>query len=105
MGEEIGIKIEVFRANIKKLRSSLSRLDSGIPKNRSFHRTNITPFTDDLENTIKAIELLIRYKSLLDADIRSLEDIGERIWETDERLAKNANNNRHHMSGPQPISH
>ncbi|MGY0691180.1 TIGR04197 family type VII secretion effector [Virgibacillus sp. FSP13] len=102
MGEEVGINIGVFRSNVKNLRSSLSDLESGIKTSRTFDKTNITPFMDDLENTIKAIELLKKYKTLLDTDITTLGEVGERMRENDERLASYASNNIP-VSGPQPI--
>ncbi|MGX4668999.1 TIGR04197 family type VII secretion effector [Cerasibacillus sp. JNUCC 74] len=93
MGEEVGLNIDVFRSNITKLRSSLSSLESGIKTNRTFDKTNIKPFTNDLENIVNAIELLIKYKTLLNVDITSLEDIGEKMQENDERLANYSSNN------------
>ncbi|WP_106496023.1 TIGR04197 family type VII secretion effector [Lentibacillus sp. Marseille-P4043] len=100
MGEEVGINIGVFRSNVKNLRSSLSDLESGIKTSRTFDKTNITPFIDDLENTIKAIELLKKYKTLLDTDITTLGDIGEKMRETDENLGKQPSGI---TNGPQPI--
>ncbi|WP_153463044.1 TIGR04197 family type VII secretion effector [Sediminibacillus terrae] len=98
MAEEVGINIDVFRSNIKKLQSSVSGLESGMKTNRSFEKTNIKPFIDDLENTIKAIELLEEYKTLLISDINTLEETGEKMREKDEELARPMNN-----MGPQQI--
>ncbi|WP_371069048.1 TIGR04197 family type VII secretion effector [Sediminibacillus sp. JSM 1682029] len=98
MAEEVGINMDVFRSNIKKLQSSVSGLESGMKTNRSFDKTNIKPFIDDLENTIKAIELLEEYKTLLISDINTLEETGEKMREKDEELARPMNN-----MGPQQI--
>lgn len=102
MGEEVGIDIGVFRSNITKLRSSLSGLESGIKTSRTFDKTNIAPFIDDLENTIEAVKLLKDYKTLLDTDIATLEDAGERMRENDEKIASYTNN-RNPLAGPQPL--
>ncbi|MEN1967635.1 TIGR04197 family type VII secretion effector [Lentibacillus sp. N15] len=99
MSEKVSIDIGTFNSNIKKLRSSLAGLEIGIEKDRSFDKTNITPFTDDLENTMKAIELLSKYKNMLDTDITTLEGVGESMKENDERLAAMQAD----INGPQPL--
>ncbi|MTW86061.1 TIGR04197 family type VII secretion effector [Virgibacillus dakarensis] len=101
MAEVVGINIGEFQSNIEKLRSSLSGLESSIKTSRTFDKTNIAPFTDDLENTIKAVKLLEEYKTLLDTDITTLEDTGEQMRENDENLANY--NNPDPESGPQPL--
>ncbi|MFD1361466.1 TIGR04197 family type VII secretion effector [Lentibacillus salinarum] len=99
MAEEVGINMGEFRSNIATLRSSASSIESGIKTNRTFDKTTIKPFTKDLENVIKAIELLQKYQTLLDSDIDTLEQTGEKMKENDERLAQ-ANPG---IMGPQPI--
>ncbi|WP_249872491.1 TIGR04197 family type VII secretion effector [Oceanobacillus saliphilus] len=91
MAEEVGINSEVFRSNIEKLRGSLSNLESKIHANQTFKKTNITPFTNDLENIIKAVELINKYKMLLDEDISTLNNVGEQMRQNDEDLARQHN--------------
>jgi len=100
MAEEVGINIGVFQSNTSKLRSSVSGIEGSIKTNYTFDKTNIKPFMDDLENTIEAIQLLRKYKTLLDSDIGTLENVGEKMKENDERLASITTG---HVTGPQPI--
>lgn len=100
MAEEVGINIGVFQSNISKLGSSVVSIESSIKTNYTFDKTNIKPFMDDLENTIEAIQLLQKYKTLLDSDIDTLENVGDKMKENDERLAALTTD---HVFGPQPI--
>lgn len=97
---EIGINLSEFQSSVDALRTSSSNLVSSIQKNRTFDKTNIQPFTKDLENVIRAVDLLQQYKSLLESDINTLEHTGENIRENDEGLAQ-ANTNV--LDGPQKI--
>ncbi|WP_010532269.1 TIGR04197 family type VII secretion effector [Lentibacillus jeotgali] len=100
MTKEIGINMGVFSSNISKLRSSVSALDGSIKKDWTYNKTNISPLTNDLENTIRAMELLKRYISLMEADINTLEIIGERLQEIDDRLGDQIESM---PNNPQPI--
>lgn len=95
MAEEVGIKIEEFNTNVESLRSAVSSINSTIKTNREFEVTNIDPFKKDLKTAIDAIELLEKYKQMMNADINALENVGVEMKENDENLAK--------ASGPQPI--
>lgn len=97
---EVGINSDVFRSNVDNLRNSLTDLESKIKTNRTFEKTNITPFTNDLENIIKAVELINKYKIMLDQDISTLKDVGEQMKQNDEELARR---NNHVSNGPQAI--
>lgn len=97
---EVSINIEVFRSNVNNLRKSISNLDSNIKTSRTFDKTNISPFIDDLENIIKATELIKKYKTLLDEDIKTLEHVGEQMKQKDEEIA---NKNNYVSSGPKAI--
>lgn len=68
MSKEVSINIELFRANIKNLEDSLTRLESGMKKNSVFDYTNITPFINDLKHLVQADKLLEQYKTLLETD-------------------------------------
>lgn len=92
MSEQVSINIDLFHANVDKLKSSLSDLTSGLNKNQTFTTTNISPFKDDLENLVKAIQLLEKYKAFLEEDIHTLKGTGDSIREKDEELARNNNN-------------
>lgn len=95
MPTEVGININLFRSNVEKLRSSLADLEIDGTKTKSFHHTNINPFKGDLQSLIKTIELLQRYKTILNGDIHTLKQTGEAIRENDERIAKSL-----HMNPP-----
>lgn len=100
MMSEVGINFDVFQSNVDNLRNSVTDLDSNIKTNRTFEKTNISPFTNDLENIIKAVELVNQYKIMLEQDISTLRDIGEQMKQNDEELA---NRNNVVSSGPQAI--
>src|SRR5690625_3583487 len=100
MAEEVGINIGVFQSNTSKLRSSVSGIEGSIKTNYTFDKTNIKPFMDDLENTIEAIQLLQKYKTLLDSDIDTLKNVGEKMKENDEILAA-ITTDTDHVTGPQ----
>ncbi|WP_164216040.1 TIGR04197 family type VII secretion effector [Virgibacillus sp. YIM 98842] len=97
---EVGINFDVFRSNVDNLRSSASNLESSIKTSRTFDKTNISPFIDDLENIIQAAELIDKYKTLLNEDINTLEHVGEQMRQNDEELA---NRNNYVSHGPQPL--
>ncbi|WP_339177695.1 TIGR04197 family type VII secretion effector [Oceanobacillus sp. FSL W7-1293] len=96
MAEEVGIKISEFNANINSLQSAVSSIDSSMKISRELEKTNIEPFTKDLEKAIEAIKLLERYKQMLDADVLALDNVGKEMVENDEELAR--------VSGPQIMS-
>lgn len=102
MAGEVGINMGVFQSNVSHLRSSASSIESSIKTSTTFDKTNIQPFTKDLENVIKAVELLQKYKTLLYADITALESTGETMQENDKKLAQA--HNPISGPGPQPIS-
>lgn len=93
MAEEVSIKITEFSSNINSLQSAVSSINSSIKITRELEKTNIKPFTKDLETTIEAIKLLERYKQMLDIDINALDNVGKEMVENDEQLAR--------VSGPQ----
>ncbi|GAB3799652.1 TIGR04197 family type VII secretion effector [Virgibacillus kimchii] len=97
---EVGINHGEFRSNVENLRNSVTALDSKIKTNRTFEKTNISPFTNDLENIIRAVELINKYKTLLNDDISILEDVGEQMKQNDEELASR---NHHVSNGFQPL--
>lgn len=97
--EVVGIEVGGFQSSIAKLKTSVSSIESSIKTNYAFDKTNIKPFVDDLENTIEAIELLKRYKKLLNSDIDTLENVGETMRDNDERIAASTGDG----IGPQPI--
>ncbi|GAE94511.1 hypothetical protein JCM21714_3673 [Gracilibacillus boraciitolerans JCM 21714] len=87
MTKEVNINMNVFRSNISKLRTSEAELEGNIKDEWTFDKTNITPFTNDLENSLRTMELLKKYVDLLESDIITLQSIGgEKIQETDEKL-------------------
>ncbi|MCR1836240.1 TIGR04197 family type VII secretion effector [Oceanobacillus caeni] len=95
----VSIHMEQFQSVISELRTSGSSISSSMKTSRTLEKTNIEPFTKELELTVEAIELLEKYKALLDSDITILEDTGATMQENDERLGQvNAN-----VTGPQPI--
>lgn len=87
MSEEIGINIELYHSNIKKLNASISDITSDLNKFQAFDKTNISPFKDDLENMIQAIQLLEKYKAILKQDVNTLRETGDAIRKKDEELA------------------
>ncbi|WP_077320206.1 TIGR04197 family type VII secretion effector [Virgibacillus proomii] len=88
MSKEVSINMDVFRSNIEKIRETATSLKTGIKTNRTFKKTNIKPFINDLENIIKGVELLERYKQLLIEDIYTLKHVGEQMRENDERQSQ-----------------
>lgn len=88
MANEIKLNIELINSNIDKLRSSVDHLESNINGNESFQGTNIKPFIEDLENLIKAIELLNKYKAMFYDDLIGMEKVAEELRQQDEKLAR-----------------
>lgn len=102
MSEEIVLNIALFTDNIIALRNSVNKLEDYMSKSETFDKTNITPFTHDLENMIQAIELLEQYKALFLEDITVIEDVGEKLREQDELLSK-PTQTHDIMDGYQPV--
>ncbi|GAB3799603.1 TIGR04197 family type VII secretion effector [Virgibacillus kimchii] len=100
MIEEVSINPGELKSQISALRSSASSLESSIKTSRTFNKTNIKPFIKDLENVIRAIELLQKYQTLLNSDIDILEQTIEQMRENDERLAALQKTD---VTGPQPL--
>lgn len=88
MSEKISLNIALFKDNVTSLRNSVTSIDGQMSTSETLEKTNITPFIDDLENTIRALELLIEYKALFQADLEVLEDVGEKIREKDTQLSQ-----------------
>ncbi|MEI3613013.1 TIGR04197 family type VII secretion effector [Pseudogracilibacillus sp. SO30301A] len=88
MSEKISLNIALFKDNVISLRNSVTSIDGQMSTSETLEKTNITPFIDDLENTIRALELLIEYKALFQADLEVLEDVGEKIREKDTQLSQ-----------------
>ncbi|MFC0015758.1 MULTISPECIES: TIGR04197 family type VII secretion effector [Allobacillus] len=99
MNKEVGIHSDQFQSLTSSLRASVSGID-GIRTNRSFHQTNSKPFTNDLENIVRAIELIQRYQELMHSDVDVLMKTGEEIKEQDRKLSEI---NGIAMDGPRPI--
>ncbi|WP_416150201.1 TIGR04197 family type VII secretion effector [Salipaludibacillus sp. HK11] len=98
ISKEVSINISVFRSSVSKLKSSVADIEVK-RSTSSFSKTNIEPFTKDVENIIDTLELLKRYKRMLEVDFSTLRQTGEQMRETDEELAS-AN---HLHIRPQPI--
>lgn len=96
MSEEVKINVTEFESNIKSFQSVVSAIESSLKADYEFDKTNIKPFIEDLDITMKAIKLLKQYRHMLDYDIDTLNSVGEDMVENDERLAQ--------ASGPQPIA-
>lgn len=88
MSEEIKINIEIFSSYITNLHTVTSNLHSDLSPKGKLESTNIEPFTEDLETIVDAIDLLDRYKQMLDSDIDILEELGEKIDEKDKEIAQ-----------------
>ncbi len=88
MSEKISLNIALFKDNVISLRNSVTSVDGQMSTSETLEKTNITPFIDDLENTIRALELLIEYKAMFQADLEVLEDVGEKIREKDLQLSQ-----------------
>lgn len=74
---------------------NLKNTTSNLTSNKqfdTFSKTNITPFTKDLEQITEAIELLDRYKHILEADIVTLSETGDQMETTDVRLSNQYSN-------------
>ncbi|MGG3965543.1 TIGR04197 family type VII secretion effector [Heyndrickxia faecalis] len=63
-------------------------------KTTSFDHMNINPFKEELKQVTKAMELLRKYKSILEADIQTLKNTGEAIKKLDEQIEKSYDNYR-----------
>ncbi|GAE32064.1 TIGR04197 family type VII secretion effector [Halalkalibacter hemicellulosilyticus] len=86
MSKEVSINLPVFQANVSNLKTSVANIESNHLTN-AFSKTNIEPFTKGLENANELMELLERYKSIVEADAATLEKTGEQIREKDAELA------------------
>src|SRR5699024_6828857 len=89
MGNEVGINISEFDSNISTLQSNASELNSDMTITDEFEKTNIKPFTKDLEKAIEVKELLDKYQDFLTADSETLNKTGQDMVENDEHLAEN----------------
>lgn len=100
MSKEVGINYREFQSTISALRSSASGIETSLKANRTFSKTNIKPFVQDLEHIMKATELLTKYQAMLNTDIDTLEHTGKQMKENDEDLAAISNTD---ITGPQRL--
>ncbi len=87
MGNEVGIKISEFDANISTVKSNAGKINSNMSITDDLEKTNIKPFTTDVNRVIKAKELLDKYQELIAKDIEILDETGQEMVENDEQLA------------------
>lgn len=87
MSGEIRIEMKVFESTIKQLSSALLQVDIGLKTNETFKQTNIKPLTNDLESLVRSIELLEKYKLLLQNDIELLQTVGQSLHNQDKDIA------------------
>ncbi|GAA5417110.1 hypothetical protein Pryu01_02171 [Paraliobacillus ryukyuensis] len=91
MVKQVSINTNVFQSNVNKLKTSVSNIQT--KKNiHSFSKTNIRPFTKDVEQIVDAIALLEKYKVILEADIVTLSETGDQMETTDIRLSNQYSN-------------
>ena len=91
---EIKLNVELFNSNIEQLQAAVSDMETNLIKTASFDQTNINPFKEELKQVTKAMELLSKYKSILEADIQTLKNTGEAIKKLDEQIEKSYVNYR-----------
>ncbi|MEZ0116926.1 UNVERIFIED_ORG: type VII secretion effector (TIGR04197 family) [Heyndrickxia coagulans] len=91
---EIKLNVELFNSNIEQLQAAVSDMETNLIKTTSFDQTNINPFKEELKQVTKAMELLSKYKSILEADIQTLKNTGEAIKKLDEQIEKSYDNYR-----------
>ncbi|WP_207368863.1 TIGR04197 family type VII secretion effector [Heyndrickxia coagulans] len=91
---EIKLNVELFNSNIEQLQAAVSDMETNLIKTTSFDQTNINPFKEELKQVTKAMELLRKYKSILEADIQTLKNTGEAIKKLDEQIEKSYDNYR-----------
>ncbi|AJO23647.1 TIGR04197 family type VII secretion effector [Weizmannia coagulans] len=91
---EIKLNVELFNSNIEQLQAAVSDMETNLIKTTSFDQTNINPFKEELKQVTKAMELLSKYKSILEADIQTLKNTGEAIKKLDEQIEKSYVNYR-----------
>lgn len=83
----VSINIGDFEENVSSLNTATLNIKGTIKSDAPFEKTNIKPFTKDVEATIDAIDLLRKYKQMLLNDIESLEHVGQEMKEHDEQIA------------------
>lgn len=89
---EIKLNVDLFNSNIEQLQAAVSDLETSLIKTTSFDHTNINPFKEKLKQVTKAMELVRKYKSILEADIQTLRKTGESIRKLDEQIEKSYDN-------------
>lgn len=99
MSKDISVNVSVFKGNIANLQTSMRGVDCQIDTNESLEKTNLAPFTDNLEALVQLLTILDNYKMLFEKDVQILDQIGEDIQEQDEKLATS----NHHYSGHEPV--
>lgn len=83
MSGEVGIKKDVFDTNVSELTKAVLNIDSSVIGTDDFEKTNIEPFTKDLETIVEAADLLDRYKTMILNDITVLQSVGNDMEEND----------------------
>lgn len=87
MSNEISINISHFKGVTRNMKTTMNQVDCKVDTNESFDKTNLAPFTENLEVLIELISTLDEYKALFDRDIDILNSVGESLQEKDEQLA------------------
>ncbi|SRR5690625_921503 len=87
MSNEISINISHFKGITQNMNSSMNKVDCNVDTSESLDKTNLAPFTENLEVLIELISTLDEYKALFGRDIDILNSVGESLQEQDEQLA------------------
>lgn len=100
MAEHIQIHVDRFTSQVNKLERAILNVDECMQKDEAFECTNIKPYVNDVENTMKLIQVIQEYKKLFHSDIEILTSISSSFKEQDERLAKSYEKNVQHEIQP-----
>lgn len=87
MGGKVSIDIAEFDANISTLESKIAELTNDMNIPSEFEKTNIEPFTKDLQKVIQAKQLLSRYKEFIKKDSDVLSETGQDMVDNDKEIA------------------
>lgn len=88
MSNEVSIDMDKFDSIISKFKSARNSISNKDWSDDELDKTNIKPFTRDLENIIETFKQLQRYEQLLNSDIKTLCDVGETMDDNDKKLSQ-----------------
>lgn len=88
MGYDISFNETEFNGKVESFENAIADIESKMSKGETLDKTNLKPFVKDLENLVRTLEILEKYRDMLQQDITGIKNIGEGLKNQDAALSR-----------------